>query len=97
MSRELHRSVESEIWEDFELRFKEVHSDFYTKLIHTFPDLSPNEQRLCAFLKLNMSTKEISELTGQSSKALEMARYRLRIKLNISGTDENLIAFLSQI
>ena len=97
MSRELHRSVESEIWEDFELRFKEVHSDFYTKLIHTFPDLSPNEQRLCAFLKLNMSTKEISELTGQSSKALEMARYRLRIKLNISSTDENLIAFLSQI
>jgi tetratricopeptide (TPR) repeat protein len=97
MSRELHRSVETEIWEDFELRFKEVHFHFYNKLIHTFPDLSPNEQRLCAFLKLNMSTKEISELTGQSSKALEMARYRLRIKLNISGTDENLIAFLSQI
>jgi len=97
ISRGLHKNIENEIWEDFELRFKEVHSDFYTKLIQTFPDLTPNEQRLSAFLKLNMSTKEISELTGQSTKAIEMARYRLRIKLNISGTDENLIAFLSQI
>ena len=62
-----------------------------------FPNLTPNEQRLCAFLKLNMSTKDISELTGQTINAIEMARYRLRKKLHISGKDENLITFLSQI
>jgi hypothetical protein len=44
-----------------------------------------------------MSTKDISELTGQSINAIEMGRFRLRKKLHISGTDENLITFLSQI
>lgn len=97
ISGELHRSIGTKIWEDFELRFKEVHSRFYNKLIKSYPDLTPNEQRLCAFLLLNMSTKEISELTGQSYKALEMARFRLRKKLHISGTDENLVTFLTQI
>jgi tetratricopeptide (TPR) repeat protein len=97
ISKELKNSVESEIWEEFELRFKEVHSDFYHKLMSNYPNLTPNEQRLSAFLRLNMSTKEISELTGQSISAIEMGRFRLRKKLDISGTDENLITFLSQI
>jgi tetratricopeptide (TPR) repeat protein len=96
ISKELKNSVETEIWEEFELRFKEVHTEFYHKLMHDYPNLTPNEQRLSAFLRLNMSTKEISELTGQSISAIEMARFRLRKKLNISGTDENLITFLSQ-
>jgi tetratricopeptide (TPR) repeat protein len=97
ISKELKNSVEMEIWEEFELRFKEVHTEFYNKLMRDYPTLSPNEQRLSAFLRLNMSTKEISELTGQSISAIEMARFRLRKKLNISGTEENLITFLSQI
>ncbi len=66
-------------------------------LIQRFPDLSPNEQRLCAFLKLNLATKEISSMTGQSPRAIEMARFRLRKKLGISTQDVNLITFISQI
>lgn len=97
ISKELQKSIESEISKEFKVRFKEVHSEFYNKLIERFPDLTPNEQRLCAFLKLNMSTKDISELTGQTINAIEMGRFRLRKKLHISGTDENLITFLSQI
>lgn len=97
ISIELQKSIESEIWTEFEIRFKEVHSDFYSKLIEKYPDLTPNEQRLSAFLKLNMSTKDISELTGQTLNAIDMGRFRLRKKLHISGTDENLITFLSQI
>jgi hypothetical protein len=95
--KELQKSTDDEIWEEFELRFKQVHSDFYKKLMDNFPDLSPSEQRLCAFLRLNMSSKEISELTGQSLNALETARYRLRKKLNISNSQINLITFLSQL
>ena len=94
---DLQRSMDVKIWEEFELRFRQVHKDFYDKLLQKYPDLSPNEQKLCAFLRLNMTNKEISELTGQSIKALETARYRLRIKFGISNSQVNLITFLSSI
>ncbi len=97
ISKDLQKSTDDEIWEEFELRFQQVHKNFYDKLMKEFPELSPNEQRLCAFLRLNMSSKEISELTGQSPNALETARYRLRKKLNISNSQVNLITFLSKI
>jgi DNA-binding CsgD family transcriptional regulator len=94
---DLQKSMDVKIWEEFELRFRQVHKDFYDKLLQKYPDLSPNEQKLCAFLRLNMTNKEISELTGQSIKALETARYRLRIKFGISNSQVNLITFLSSI
>lgn len=97
IARDIKRSTEHQVWEEFELRFKEVHGDFYEKLIQQFPDLTPNEQKLCAFLRLNLSSKEISEMTGQRVNTIEMARHRLRKKLGISNTQTNLIAFLSQI
>lgn len=97
IAAELQKITDSEIWEEFELRFSQVHSAFYTDLLHKFPNLTPSEQKLCAFLRLNMTTKEISELTGQSTSTLETARYRLRKKLNISNPKVNLITFLSQI
>jgi tetratricopeptide (TPR) repeat protein len=97
IARDIKRSTENQVWEEFELRFKEVHGDFYETLISQFPDLSPNEQKLCAFLRLNLSSKEISEMTGQRVNTIEMARHRLRKKLGISNTQANLIAFLSQI
>jgi len=95
--KELQKTTDIEIWEEFELRFKQVHSDFYDQLMKRFPDLTPSEQRLCAFLRLNMSSKEISSLTGQSLNALETARYRLRKKLGISNSQINMISFLSQL
>jgi len=95
ISRKVKKSSESEIWKEFELRFKEVHSEFYETLTEEFPELSPGEQRLCALLKLNLSSKEIAELTGQSINTLEKARYRLRKKLNISDPSVNLINYLS--
>jgi tetratricopeptide (TPR) repeat protein len=94
---EIEKSTQEKIWEEFEMRFKQVHSEFYDKLHQRFPDLSPNEQRLCAFLKLNLATKEISAITGQNARAIEMARFRLRKKLGISTQEVNLVAFISQI
>lgn len=97
IARELEKTTDDEIWEEFEVRFRQVHSDFYDKLLEQFPNLSPNEQRLCAFLRLNMTTKEISELTGQRIATIEIARSRLRKKLKINNTKVNLVTFLSQI
>ncbi len=97
IARELQHTTDNEIWDEFEIRFKQVHGEFYDKLISQFPDLSPNEQKICAFLRLNMSTKEISELTGQRINTLEIARSRLRKKLGITNTNTNLVTFLSQI
>jgi DNA-binding CsgD family transcriptional regulator len=84
-------------WKEFETRFTQVHQDFYNKLEEQFPDLSPNERKLCAFLKLNMTSKDIGAITHQSLHSIEVARTRLRKKLNLTGSDENLVAFLARL
>jgi DNA-binding CsgD family transcriptional regulator len=63
----------------------------------TYPDLTPNEKKICAFLRLNMSTKDIAAITHQSVHSLNVARTRLRKKLGIDGTDENLVNFLNRL
>ena len=93
---ELDKSITQDTWTEFEVRFQEVHVDFYNSLSRQFPDLTPNELRLCAFLRLNMTSKEISSITFQSSESLKTARYRLRKKLGLDR-DENLIAFLTKL
>jgi DNA-binding CsgD family transcriptional regulator len=97
IARELQQTTDSEIWNEFETRFKQVHNDFYNSLNRNFPSLTPAEKRLCAFLKINMTTKEISELTGQRIDTLEIARWRLRKKLKITNTKTNLVTYLSEI
>jgi len=93
----LQSSTSNEVWQDFEVRFNEVHSEFYEKLRTQFKELTPNEIRLCAFLKLNMTTKEISAITQQSARSIEVARVRLRKKLQITNTSINLVAFLNEL
>jgi hypothetical protein len=97
VASELQKSQEEEIWTEFSVRFKEVHGEFYDKLLHNFPSLGPNDLKLCAFLRMNMSTKDIAQLTGQRVSSLETARYRLRQKLGIVNSDVNLITFLSSL
>ncbi|HKK58434.1 MAG TPA: tetratricopeptide repeat protein [Salinivirga sp.] len=94
---ELKTTTNEAAWKEFQIRFQEVHEGFYSKLNELFPDLTPNEQRLCAFLRLNMSSKEISAITFQSIKSIEVARTRLRKKLNLVNTDTNLVTYLMQL
>jgi tetratricopeptide (TPR) repeat protein len=94
---ELRKSTDDKLLNEFSVRFQEVHAGFYETLLSKFPDLTQNELKLCAYLRLNMSTKDISELTGTSKLTLENARYRLRKKLGISSSDTNLVTFLLQI
>lgn len=83
-------------WDEFEILFEKVHRSFYEELNTRFPTLTANERKICAFLKLNMSNKDIAQITFQSDEALKKARLRLRQKLNIDrGT--NLVTFLQNI
>ena len=93
---ELNQNSSSKVWNEFEIRFKEVNTTFYENLNKVHPDLTPNEIKICAFLRLNMSTKDISSITHQSVKSINMARFRLRKKLALES-EENLINYLIQI
>jgi len=94
---DLQSNLQPELWQEFEFRFQQVHENFYKSLNEKFPDLTPSDRRLCAFLKLNMTTKEISAITHQNAKSIDVARTRLRKKLNLTGTDQNLVTFLEQL
>jgi DNA-binding CsgD family transcriptional regulator len=94
--RELQSTTDEDVWTDFEIRFQQVYNEFYNKLNEKVPNLTANEKKLCAFLRLNMSTKEISAITYQSVNSLTVARSRLRKKIGLE-TDESLISFLESI
>lgn len=94
--KELKATSEKEIEQELEIRFKQVHGEFYQNLLKQFPDLTPNELKLCAYLRLNLSSKDISDLTGQRVATIEIARSRLRKKLGISHSQTSLVTFLSQ-
>ncbi len=97
IAKSLQDETDKETWEEFELRFKQVHSGFYERLLALFPELSPNELKMCGLLRLNLTTKEISELTGQRRETIEMARFRLRKHLGLNDPQVNLVNFLAKI
>lgn len=94
---ELQTEVDKNVWTEFDQRFQQVHTEFYKNLLEKHPDLTPSESRLVAFLRLNMTSKEIAAITHHNIKAIEVARSRLRKKLNLTGTDVNLIAYLNSL
>jgi len=83
-------------WKEFELRFGQVHKSFYKNLSAKFPDLTPNEKKICAFLRLNMTTKDIGLLTYKSVNTINQARKRLRKKMDLPS-EVNLITLLSEL
>jgi DNA-binding response OmpR family regulator len=92
----LKNLIQGQEWKEFELRFEEEHTRFREILARRHPDLTPNEMKLCTFLRLDMSSKEISEITNQSVRALETARSRMRKKLGLQRSD-NLVQYLFEI
>lgn len=71
-------------WEEFEARFIAVNKDFYERLNERFPKLTQGDQRLCALIKLNFSSKDMAKLMGISVESVHTTRYRLRKKLKLS-------------
>ena len=82
-----------EDWERFEHHFDQVHGDFLDRIRDEFSDLTPQDQKLCAYLRLNLNTKEIAQLMSISVRGVEMARYRLRKRLGMD-TEQNLSKFI---
>ncbi len=74
-----------EEWDNFTKHFDKVHSDFIVKLKEIHPTLTSNEIKLCTYLRMNLSTKEIAQLLNISVRGVEISRYRLRKKLGISS------------
>ncbi|MBY0481006.1 MAG: hypothetical protein K2Q21_06610 [Chitinophagaceae bacterium] len=83
-------------WEHFTQHFDRVHNDFIVGLKEKFPTITANELKLCAFLHMNLSTKEIAQLMNISVRGIEISRYRLRKKLNLT-TEVSLFDFLIQL
>lgn len=95
ITKRLKVDTSSNIWAEFEVRFEKVHESFYKNLILAHPDLTPRDKRLCALLKLNLTTKEVAQITGQPSKSIENSRTRLRKKLEITNFQTDLSTYLS--
>ncbi len=94
---DLQSLTNNDAWNEFEMRFQNVHEQFYQNLQKKFPDLTPTEIKIAAFLRLNMTSKEVASITGQSINSVETARYRLRKKLGINNQEVNLVNFLLNI
>lgn len=95
MRRDIRKHVNIDRdWEDFKRYFEEVHTDFYGNLNKKHPDLSPNDLKICALIRLNLNTKETASILGISPESAKTARYRLRKKLNLTPEQELLDYFL---
>lgn len=93
---ELNIKIKTQAWEDFENHFKSVHPDFMDKLINKFPKLTTGEIKLCALLRLNLNSKEIASILFQNPQSIDIARYRIRKKMELKR-DENLNSFLMSV
>lgn len=93
---DLQSAVDHDVWAEFEMRFQQVHNDFFIKLKEISTDLSPAELKICAFLRLNMKTKEISAITHLSVRTIEVTRSNIRKKLNLTHSEVNLITYLNE-
>ena len=80
-------------WKVFEYNFNQVHEEFFSQLKKEFPDLTHKDLKICAYIKMNLTTKEIAPLLNISTRGVETHRYRLKRKLNLEN-DNSLTAFL---
>jgi DNA-binding CsgD family transcriptional regulator len=96
--RKLQRLIEDNLsseqdWKLFETNFNQVHEAFFNRLKAQFPDLTPGDLKLAAYLKMNLSSKEIAPLLNISVRGVENKRYRLRQKVHLDN-DANLTEFM---
>jgi DNA-binding CsgD family transcriptional regulator len=80
-------------WDQFKLHFESVHKGFFERLLQKHPTLTQNELKLCAYLRMNLSTKEIAQMLNISPESVTTKRYRLRKKIGLRK-EENLVGFI---
>jgi len=99
--RALQRMIQSNLSDEehlqvFDANFERVHQIFFNELKTAFPNLSTRELRLCAFVKMNLTNKEIASMLNISVRGVETARYRLRKRLSLDH-DVNMVEFLDSL
>ncbi|WP_321342945.1 7TM diverse intracellular signaling domain-containing protein [uncultured Draconibacterium sp.] len=92
----LRANTNNNHWQDFENHFISVHPNFYSSLNERYPNLTAGEYKLCSFLKMNLSSKEIALVTGKSQQSVDVARSRLRKKMGLD-VHENIISIINGI
>ena len=94
---EIKRNMEDDDnWERFQDNFNIVYDNYLGTLVAMFPSLKKNDLKLCAYLKMGLSSKEIASLLNTNLRSVETARYRLRKKLGLEG-GANLTGFLQAV
>jgi len=93
---DLNSNVNEKQWEDFQKNFNYLYPVFFNNILSDFPNLSPGELKLCSFLKLNMTSKEIAQFTHMTTNSVEVSRSRLRKKLGLSKLNISFFVFLSK-
>ncbi len=97
--REMQRILDSYLTiqdKTFEIQMDELHQEFFRKLKESFPDLSNNDLRMCAYLKIGLNSKEIAELLNIQPSSFYISRSRLRKKLKLKP-EEDLYNFLNEV
>ncbi|MBQ8421297.1 MAG: hypothetical protein IJX11_03455 [Bacteroidales bacterium] len=84
-----------DVWHKFEKNFDIVYDDYLSRLGKSYPQLTVSDKKMCAYLKMGLSSKEIAPLLNMTVRSVEMTRYRLRKKLELPH-DENLMTFLQR-
>ena len=86
ISKKIQNSIkQNDRWEEFRLYFEQVHGDFYAKLKISFPELTNNDLKQCALVKLNLSLEDSATLLGVSSESVRISRYRIQKKMKMSS------------
>lgn len=94
MIRLVDQNIASEDdWNVFQTNFDRIHENFFRNLHEKYPQLTSNDLRFCAYFRLNLPTKDIAQLMNISPKGVEVARYRIRKKINIPS-DKNISEFM---
>jgi len=83
-------------WESFKMHFENVHPDFFEKLLKKSDSLTQNDLRLCGYIKLNLSTKDIANILNVSDRTIQTSRYRIKKKLNLPS-ETNLVQFIQSL
>jgi len=81
--KNINSNLKNNSWDQFQAYFKNVYPQFIDNLLKAYPKLSPEEIKLCHFLRMNMSSKEIASITHKEMHSIDIARYRLRKKLSL--------------
>jgi len=89
-------TIQDNNWRDFDNYFESLNKNFYTRLKQKYPDISSNDLKICALIKLNLSIKEMASILNISPDSVKTARHRLRKKLQLS-TEENLTDFILSV